>query len=114
MRSVYCALLLLILSLVASCGADKLKVGATNSMSGMSAQSCACNTSGPPVCSAGKEYLNSCLASCYGALEIKVGHCQCEGHIVCGSDGQNHNECAARNDLGLSIVKYIPCEAQEM
>ena len=108
-------LIITVLTGLISCGADKLKSTATTNRLGLSGdQTCSCIASYSPVCAAGKDYENNCLAQCYGALDIKAGHCDCHTNTlnVCGSDGVDYSECDAIAH-NIQITKYIPCAAKE-
>jgi hypothetical protein len=114
MKYLFC---LLSLFIFVSCGADKMKYAPSTGSNALSAaQACGCNHLGPPVCGRdGRDYDNACIANCFGAVVAKTGHCNCASNNikVCGSDGLDHTECEALQDLSITIVKYIPCAAVE-
>ena len=102
-----------LITMLASCGADKLKSTKTTDQLGLSAPlTCSCNSSYSPVCSKGNDFENTCLAQCHGAVDITAGHCDCSQNAinVCGNDGLDHTECYAR-EHNIEIIKYIPCAA---
>lgn len=107
--------LFILLVLVASCGADKLKPKATTNQFGLNAgPECSFTSGGAPVCGMdGKDYINKERAECTTTVK-HVGHCQClDTFMVCGSDGLDHNECEARSNTSITIIKYVPCAASE-
>lgn len=111
MRKSIASLFFLLLLLITSCGADRLNSSTAKSKSALSSASeCSFTTDGPPVCGIdGKDYLNETHARCFTSVNW-IGHCKCSTDlIVCGSDGDDHNECEAINNLSYSIVKFSPC-----
>ncbi|MBC7540125.1 MAG: hypothetical protein H7281_14975 [Bacteriovorax sp.] len=76
---------------------------------------CTSITTGLPVCGMnGVDYINKEHAECITSVK-HIGHCQCSNTLmVCGSDGFDHKECDAIVNQNYSIVKFIPCAAQEM
>lgn len=109
---------ILLTILLASCGADKLKPKPNSSVSNLNSASqvCQCTSESNPVCGVvnniKKDFDNSCVANCFSALSITAGHCDCSQNpiMVCGSDGRDYTECDAKN-LGIKIVKFVPCSA---
>lgn len=114
-------LALMALTLLTSCGADKLNTKPGSSVSNLnsSSQVCQCTSENSPVCgivnNAKKDFDNVCVANCFSATSITAGHCDCSQNpiMVCGSDGRDYSECDARN-LGIKIVKFVPCSATPM
>lgn len=108
------------LSLLTSCGVDKLKsknLATQTSALGQADQACSANSSYAPVCAKDShdnlaDYDSADLAKCFNATVVKLGHCDCKASLtmVCGSDGVDYTECDAIAK-GIQIVKYIPCAA---
>lgn len=118
MKTISILLYCLLLTLLTSCGADKLKpTKATGSMGqSLTGKTCACNSSSVPVCgSDGLDYDNSCISQCFGVTIKETGHCNCENYsiMVCGADGKDYTECEAK-EKKIEIVKYVPCSKAEM
>jgi hypothetical protein len=105
---------------LASCGANKMKnetvISATalTSINGVDGLVCSCTTDYMPVCSAdgpniGKSYDNVCIATCMGATQTSVGHCNCSSSLmVCVDNATTIDECTALKN-GSNITKFIPC-----
>lgn len=94
------------------CGADKLKNSDSKSNIVSLTSTCSCTSDASlPVCdiSKAKEYSNICLANCFGATQIKEGHCQCQGNKVCGDDGITYDECTTR-PTHVKVIKYLACD----
>ena len=111
-------LFIVFISLLTSCGQDKLttKPGSNVSNLNSSSQACQCTSDNAPVCglvnNVKKDFDNSCVANCFSATTITAGHCDCSKNstMVCGADGKDYTECDAKN-MGIQIVKYVPCAA---
>lgn len=102
-----------ILFLSISCGVDPLKK-TTTEQAQLLTKECSYNSAGPPVCGQnGVQYLNKEQAECFTTVKF-VGHCDCSNKTVCGSDGLDYNECDARTNSAITIVKYYPCGAREI
>lgn len=106
-------LLLTFLLLLISCGADPLKKAASQQTQ-LLTKECSYTTAGPPVCGQnGVQYINKEQAECFTTVKF-VGHCDCTNQMVCGGDGVDYNECDARKNSDITIVKFAPCSAVEM
>jgi hypothetical protein len=109
-------LLLLLIFLLSSCGADILKANSTVSQTSKQTQKeCSFTSNGPAVCGVnGKNYLNKQHAECFTTVK-NIGACECGPNtIICGSDGVNHYECDAIDNKFYTIVKTSPCHAVEL
>ncbi len=110
-------IILAFLATMYGCGADKLNPKILTNSNGLSAaNSCQCTSDNSPVCSNdGIDYVNSCLANCYGKTVKATGHCDCATNPVkvCGIDGLDHTECEAKNS-NIQIIKFSPCAAKEL
>ena len=109
----------LTLLVLASCGAEIKSAKLTSSSSNFLGTQCACNSTYSPICgSDGKDYENTCIATCFKATEVKQGSCNCSNtKTVCGDDGNPYTECDAQdliakgNQTITKIVKFADCSA---
>jgi hypothetical protein len=108
---------LLTMFLLASCGADLNKNKKPLPVESPLVTQCACASIYEPICGSNNvSYDNVCIATCFGATQVKQGSCKCSADLdVCGDDGVTYKECVAQDMIAkgtlTKIVKFADCSA---